>query len=103
MKKDKYSCVKVDNKLSIEVVMLKKRPTFEYKSGATYEGEWRGEVREGFGIQTWPDGARYQGEWKQNKANGKGIFYHIDGDKFEGEWYDDKANGYGVYVHAKGG
>jgi hypothetical protein len=32
-----------------------------FKSGAVYEGEWIGHVRDGFGIQRWPDGARYEG------------------------------------------
>jgi hypothetical protein len=59
-------------------------------------------MRQGPGIQVWPDGAKYEGEWKLNKANGKGKFWHADGDVYEGDWEDDKANGYGVYIHVNG-
>jgi len=38
-----------------------KRPPFTFQSGAIYEGEWKGNVRDGFGTQIWPDGARYEG------------------------------------------
>lgn len=59
-------------------------------------------MRDGYGVQIWPDGARYEGEWRRNKAHGKGKFWHVDGDVFDGEWKDDKANGYGVYTHQNG-
>ena len=39
-----------------------KRSPYTFKSGAIYDGEWRGNVRDGFGIQTWPDGAKYEGK-----------------------------------------
>jgi len=81
---------------------LEKRPPFTFKSGAIYEGEWKGNIREGFGKQSWPDGARYEGEWMKNKAEGQGTFWHIDGDIFTGQWKEDKANGYGVYTHMNG-
>ena len=38
-----------------------KRPPYQFKSGAVYEGEWKGNLRDGFGTQTWPDGAKYEG------------------------------------------
>ena len=38
-----------------------KRPPYTFKSGAVYEGEWKGNVRDGWGIQIWPDGAKYEG------------------------------------------
>ena len=38
-----------------------KRLRYTFKSGATYDGEWKGTVRDGYGIQVWPDGARYEG------------------------------------------
>lgn len=79
-----------------------KRPPFQYRTGAVYEGEWLGQVRDGYGIQTWPDGAKYEGYWVNNKAVGFGKFKHADGDLYEGEWFDDKANGEGVYISASG-
>jgi hypothetical protein len=38
-----------------------KRPPYTFKSGAVYEGEWKGSVRDGWGTQIWPDGAKYEG------------------------------------------
>jgi hypothetical protein len=32
-----------------------------YKSGTVYEGEWKGNVREGKGKFTWTDGMFYEG------------------------------------------
>ena len=70
--------------------------------GGLEAGEWLANMRDGYGVQIWPDGARYEGEWRRNKAHGKGKFWHVDGDVFDGEWKDDKANGYGVYTHQNG-
>lgn len=68
------------------VEIREKRPPFLFKSGAVYEGEWKGNMRDGNGIQTWPDKAKYEGGWKENKAHGQGKFWHVDGDIFEGEY-----------------
>ena len=35
------------------------RPTYKFKSGAIYDGEWKGSFRDGYGVQKWPDGAVY--------------------------------------------
>lgn len=79
-----------------------KRQTYTFKTGATYDGQWIGGFRDGYGVQKWPDGAIYEGEWKDNRAHGKGKFTHIDGDVYNGAWTNDKANGYGVYNHING-
>lgn len=41
--------------------MREKRPAYQFKSGAVYDGEWKGSMRDGLGVQTWPDGAKYEG------------------------------------------
>lgn len=43
------------------VAEREKRPPYTFKSGAIYEGEWKGSTRDGWGVQTWPDGAKYEG------------------------------------------
>lgn len=48
----------------------KERRRHEYASGAVYEGEWVGGMRQGFGKMEWPDKATYQGGWKHGKACG---------------------------------
>ena len=34
---------------------------YTYKSGAVYNGEWKGGFRDGYGTQKWVDGAQYEG------------------------------------------
>eukprot|EP00930_Biecheleria_cincta_P056143 TRINITY_DN4230_c0_g1_i1.p1 TRINITY_DN4230_c0_g1~~TRINITY_DN4230_c0_g1_i1.p1 ORF type:complete len:201 (+),score=24.25 TRINITY_DN4230_c0_g1_i1:102-704(+) len=72
------------------------------ENGSIYIGQWKGNVRDGIGKQTWPDGAVYEGAFSNNKAEGYGKFTHVDGDVYEGEWEDDKANGTGKYQHIDG-
>ena len=40
------------------------RPPYSLKNGATYTGQWLNEMRDGYGIQIWPDGSRYEGQWR---------------------------------------
>lgn len=35
------------------------------------------------------NGNAYDGDWKNNMANGYGIFYDFDGSRYEGEWLQD--------------
>ncbi|KAM3141708.1 hypothetical protein pb186bvf_006313 [Paramecium bursaria] len=83
-------------------VNREKRDIYKYQTGAIYDGEWIGGLRDGYGVMIWADGARYEGYWSQNRATGKGNFTLTEGDTYEGEWLDDKANGYGIYVHVNG-
>ena len=80
------------------------RPLVSLENGARYQGEWlRGAgVRQGKGVQIWPDGSLYEGWWRDNKANGKGRLVHADGDIYDGFWKDDKAHGFGIYSHLDG-
>lgn len=78
------------------------RGPYTLQSGAIYEGEWKDEMRDGYGRQVWPDESRYEGYWLNDKANGYGKLFHADGDVYEGEWKDDKANGKGTYTHCNG-
>lgn len=53
-------------------------------NGSSYAGEWCSDIlddiREGVGVQVWPDGSLYEGYWKNNKANFFGRLLHKDGD-----------------------
>jgi hypothetical protein len=53
-----------------------------YKTGSTYNGEWRGGFRDGNGTMTWIDGAKFEGLWEIGMASGQGTFVHIDGDVY---------------------
>ncbi|CAE8581259.1 unnamed protein product, partial [Polarella glacialis] len=58
--------------------LVRNRVQHQFKSGAVYDGQMIGNVRDGWGTQTWPDGARYQGEWSNNSVSGMGCFSHGD-------------------------
>lgn len=79
------------------------RGPYELGNSSVYQGQWSREgLREGKGVQIWPDGARFEGHWKNDMANGRGRLIHADGDVYEGMWVNDKAHGKGVYVHMNG-
>lgn len=52
-----------NNNNNFDDLPLENREEYKFKNGAVYKGQWKGEVRHGFGIQIWPDGARYEGHW----------------------------------------
>lgn len=78
---------------------MEQRPTFRFRSGGSYTGQWCGNMRHGAGVQRWQDGAVYEGEWRKNCAEGKGRFTHTDGDVYCGEWHHNVAHGRGIYYH----
>jgi len=78
------------------------RPTHRFTSGSAYTGQWKGNMRDGFGLQNWADGAVYHGEWRENKAHGKGRFTHVDGSVYIGEWQNNMAHGLGIYYQMDG-
>lgn len=48
---------------------------FEWPDGKVYEGQYKMDKKEGFGILKWPDGRIYKGNWKNGKQDGEGQFY----------------------------
>ena len=55
-------------------------------------------MRQGFGLQYWPDGSKYHGQWLEDKAHGIGRLILADGYVYWGEWFNDKANGIGCQI-----
>lgn len=82
------------NKLILSTIGCYERkllPAITLENGAVYIGEWKNGLRDGKGMQTWPDGSKYEGSWLEDKANGKGRLIHADGDIYEGDWVNDKV------------
>jgi len=75
--------------LESEAFMKKNKAPYRFRSGAIYEGDWKGMLRDGWGVQTWPDGARYEGTFfskmfegsQISKVNG-GIIKHMEKENF---------------------
>ena len=74
-----------------------------YKSGAHYEGQWKGGMRHGAGTMTWPDGTKYEGTWDYNAAHGLGILIQKDGAEYDGRFKNNMCFGKGKYKNAHGG
>jgi hypothetical protein len=89
-------------------------------NGASFEGDWREDLQEGYGVElwvdgsefrgfyqngkkqgfgcySWADGSRYIGNWLDNKICGRGVYTWPDGRRYEGEWNDNAMHGYGEY------
>jgi len=47
--------------LNIDESQLEMRSLVQFKNGATYEGQWLGNMKHGHGTQKWKDGAKYVG------------------------------------------
>mmetsp|Transcript_103560 Transcript_103560/g.302232 ORF Transcript_103560/g.302232 Transcript_103560/m.302232 type:complete len:290 (-) Transcript_103560:83-952(-) len=75
---------------------------YSFRSGATYEGQWKNRSRHGFGVQRWPDGSCYEGEWADGGVQGKGRFTFQNGDVYIGQWKANSFHGLGAYRAADG-
>eukprot|EP00434_Breviolum_minutum_P008546 symbB.v1.2.007538.t2/scaffold464.1/size201063/7 len=77
-------------------------PTYVFEDGATYSGQWNGNVRHGFGVHVEADGSRYEGQWADDKAHGTGRLEHSDGATYDGNWRSSMKHGQGTYAHSDG-
>ena len=53
-------------------------------SGASYDGQFLGGFRHGWGKIVFKDGAVYEGEWVLGHADGIGTFTHMAGEVYRG-------------------
>ena len=75
---------------------------FKHTDGGVYNGEWKGALKDGFGVYTYPSGARYEGEWLDGTKEGRGVYKFPKGGIYEGEWRNGKMEGVGVRTYASG-
>lgn len=78
-------------------MIAREQRRFTFRSGAVYDGEWLGGMRDGVGHQRWADGTEYAGEWQRGRAGGFGMIRHRDEDEYTGQWINGRAHGNGVY------
>ena len=45
--------------------------------GSKYEGEWKFNLRDGYGVQIYPSGDTYKGEFRNGLANGRGQYIQV--------------------------
>ena len=44
-----------------------------------YEGEWKDDMKDGYGCYIFEDGTKYEGLYKEDKRTGKGYFIFPNG------------------------
>lgn len=76
--------------------------SFEHTDGGRYRGEWKGMLKDGFGVYTYPSGARYEGQWRDGVKDGRGVYHFPKGGIYEGEWRGGVMSGIGVRTFASG-
>lgn len=47
----------------------------DYKVHTQYRGEWRGNVKHGYGTQIYGTNKKYEGEWQEDKRHGRGKLF----------------------------
>lgn len=70
-------------------------------SGEIYFGGLKKGLKDGYGIQIWPNGAIFEGYWLDGRPNILGLMVFSDGDSYAGEWKEGKMNGLGIFVSTK--
>jgi hypothetical protein len=78
------------------------KKSYTYPDGSRYEGEWKDNVRHGYGVWNRPDGTRYVGEWRENKPDGYGALTGPDGATYAGTWKAGKRDGRGTLTFDDG-
>jgi len=78
------------------------RPLHTFSDGASYLGQWVGNLRHGYGTHTWPDGTKYEGQWDHDNASGQGRLKHVEDGVYDGQWRNSKAHGHGIYNYSNG-
>lgn len=56
------------------------------KNGTEYYGNWKDNEKEGFGTMIFNDGTIYEGDWRGGKQGPKGVLRLPNGDRIVGEW-----------------
>lgn len=68
-----------------------------WANGDTYEGQWKNDRQNGWGVNKWDDGSCFVGNYVQDIKEGVGQYDWEDGTRFIGVWKDNAMHGYGTY------
>ena len=66
-----------------------------------YDGEFKEDLKDGFGVTKYKDGSLYEGNWKEDQICGYGSLTMAD-KKYDGYWKDGGMDGHGELVWANG-
>lgn len=101
-----YGVMRDPSLLNKDVIRNQKNPVFPFIQGSIYKGEWKNDMKDGFGKEKSPDGSMYSGQWKADKYDGQGTYW-VTRDKklhrqYVGEWMNGFMHGVGTYFYANG-
>jgi hypothetical protein len=71
-----------------------------HKTGSVFVGEWKDNMRHGFGVLTFASGLEYSGEFFNDSIHGQGIITLIDASVYTGSFVDGLFHGYGTLEDA---
>lgn len=73
-----------------------------YPDGSRYEGDWRFDLKQGFGAYYYPNGDIYEGAWFKGQRHGLGTyFYAATQTKFMGTWVHGVIEGPGQIMYPR--
>lgn len=76
--------------------ILAKTNSVELPNGSLYSGDIKhGVIREGYGVNDWPNGDRYTGEWLNDSPHGKGVMRRQNKDEYQGVFAYGQYSGLG--------
>jgi len=68
---------------------------YRFDQGEVYEGDFKNNLRDGWGLFDYGNGSRYEGQWKEGKKHGKGTYFQRDGEVYDGDWLNNLRSGIG--------
>ncbi|XP_066417348.1 radial spoke head 10 homolog B-like isoform X3 [Molothrus aeneus] len=72
---------------------------FDQEQTSWYAGDWVNNVREGWGFRRYRSGNTYFGQWKKNLRHGHGkMIWLKDKQEYEGEWQCGLQHGSGMHT-----
>ena len=75
---------------------------YKWSNGDIYEGNYKDDLKHGYGKFYWAGGNIYQGNYKDDLKHGYGKVTFSNGDVYVGNWEDGVKHGYGKYTWADG-
>ena len=76
--------------------------TLTWINGSAYMGDFKNNIRCGFGIYRSNIGDEYVGHWEDNKRHGWGIMTTANNEEYIGEWFEGKMHGVGQLKSGNG-
>lgn len=75
---------------------------FTWYNGDVYEGNYEKGLRHGYGQITWSNGETYQGNYEKGARHGYGKLTWSNGNVYEGNWEKGTQHGYGKFTWSDG-